>query len=394
MTERVIGPTGSPRRRRTLLLPLVAVFAFGLFFIAGASADLSRTLFELDKDATNNATYTKIGLLNAAVSADTTVPLETTIQICQDVSAFYNGAKILIDAERMTLANGANLGGGGCPSGFDFKRSYLATRGVDGTSAGPAPNGDHAKAENISKIDTGTTGVFEGDDWNQVYDLANGDPDETCTSLGAVECVFSHDGRSTSIFTSSKDYDEISGTPAHWQWRDQSVPDANELDDGFAIKYIDGTGDQQLYFGADRFATEGTKDAGFWFFQKPIAPVPGVGGADGTFTGTHTAPDDGGDGSATPHQVELAEGRPRRAPTARGRAALRRQRYGRRRPRPDQLLERRGDGHGPRLRVDRARRLHGLAAPARRAGRLRAGCIHAGAVRNGEQHHRRVGMVL
>ena len=38
MTERVLGPTGSPRRRWTLLLPLVAVIALGLFYIAGAQA--------------------------------------------------------------------------------------------------------------------------------------------------------------------------------------------------------------------------------------------------------------------------------------------------------------------------------------------------------------------
>ena len=61
-----------------------------------------------------------------------------------------------------------------------------------------------------------------------------------------------------SIFTQSKDYDEISddnGATAFWQWRNQSVPDADELDDGFAVKYVDGTtGDQHLYFGADRFA--------------------------------------------------------------------------------------------------------------------------------------------
>jgi hypothetical protein len=41
MTERVLGPTGSPRRRWTLLLPLVAVFAFGLLYIAGAGAVLT-----------------------------------------------------------------------------------------------------------------------------------------------------------------------------------------------------------------------------------------------------------------------------------------------------------------------------------------------------------------
>ena len=320
MTERVIGPTGSPRRRWTSLLALSVVVAFALIFTAGASADLSRTLFELDKDATNNATYTKIGLLNAAVSADTTVPLETTIQICQDQAANYaNGTKILIDAERMTIANGADLGGGGCPSGFTNKKSYLATRGVDGTSAGPAPNGDHAKAENISKIDTGTTGVFEGDDWNQVYDLANGDPDETCSSIGAVECVFTHDNRSTSIFTSSKDYDEISGTPAHWQWRDQSVPDANELDDGFAIKYIDGGRPAALLRGRP------LRDRGYegrWLLVLPEADRTRArrGRRRRHLHWDATAPDDGGDGFCNPLSGGVGGGPGQTSPNCPGRA--------------------------------------------------------------------------
>jgi hypothetical protein len=55
MTERVLGPTGSPRRRWTLLLPLVAVFALGLFYIAGAQAVHDLGAFELEGNATNDA---------------------------------------------------------------------------------------------------------------------------------------------------------------------------------------------------------------------------------------------------------------------------------------------------------------------------------------------------
>ena len=50
-----------------------------------------------------------------------------------------------------------------------------------------------------------------------------------------------------------------------------SMPEADELDDGFAVKYLDANNDQQLYYGADRAATNGTKDAGFWFFHQTIA---------------------------------------------------------------------------------------------------------------------------
>jgi hypothetical protein len=54
MTERVLGPTGSPRRRWTLLLPLAAVIAVSLYYVAGAQAvhDLA---FQLDGETTNTA---------------------------------------------------------------------------------------------------------------------------------------------------------------------------------------------------------------------------------------------------------------------------------------------------------------------------------------------------
>jgi uncharacterized repeat protein (TIGR01451 family) len=51
MTERVIGPTGSPRRRWTLLLPFAAAIAFALFSIAGAQAIHEINLFQLDRNA-------------------------------------------------------------------------------------------------------------------------------------------------------------------------------------------------------------------------------------------------------------------------------------------------------------------------------------------------------
>src|SRR5262245_43344075 len=38
MTQTVLGPKGSPRRRWTLLLPFVVAIALGLFYIAGAQA--------------------------------------------------------------------------------------------------------------------------------------------------------------------------------------------------------------------------------------------------------------------------------------------------------------------------------------------------------------------
>jgi hypothetical protein len=53
MTQRVLGPTGSPRRRWTLLVALTAVLAFGLFYVAGAQAVHDDGVFELDTPSAN-----------------------------------------------------------------------------------------------------------------------------------------------------------------------------------------------------------------------------------------------------------------------------------------------------------------------------------------------------
>ena len=63
MTERVLGPTDSSRRRWTVLLPLIATLALGLVYIAGAqavhdgsaAAGVQPYLFELDRNAQDSA---------------------------------------------------------------------------------------------------------------------------------------------------------------------------------------------------------------------------------------------------------------------------------------------------------------------------------------------------
>ena len=59
MTQRVLGPTGSPRRRWSLLLPLVAALALGLLWVAGAQAVHDET-FQLDGNVAVDAA-TNIG---------------------------------------------------------------------------------------------------------------------------------------------------------------------------------------------------------------------------------------------------------------------------------------------------------------------------------------------
>ena len=124
------------------------------------------------------------------------------------------------------------------------------------------------------------------DDWNDVYAAIQAN-DGKCASLGAAACAFAADGVGTSIFTGggSKDPLDI----PNWQHTAGSVPDKDEILNAYAAKYVVG-GEQILYFGADRFAQNGSADFGFWFFKDKVAPI--TSGADaGKFTGVHTVGD-------------------------------------------------------------------------------------------------------
>jgi hypothetical protein len=268
MATRILGPAGSPKRRRFLFAPVLLASLLAVLFAAGSARGVHDLgLFELDRNATNDLTTTHLATLNSSANATT-----TTIQVCRfgatDPSTPFT---ILIDAEQMSVTASSPVGGGGCPSGT-AKRNYTVTRHVNGTTAAA-----HASGSDVTLM---VTGSVDGDDWNQVYDEVQADPDTKCTDLGAVECAFIHDETNDSIFVTggSKDDHEISD----WRHTDGSVPDADEINDAMAAKYISG-GDEILYFAADRFAVNGAKDFGFWFFQNPVAAED-----DGTFSGSHT----------------------------------------------------------------------------------------------------------
>ncbi len=302
---RILGPGASRRRRLSLLVAVFSAVALMGLILVPAQAAIDTSLFELDKNAGNDVTTFRdtgaldggpniktgpLGVLNAAVTTSS-----TSIQVCQfqnDDGTYLppTGETILIDAERIVVGGFAEASGGGCPSG-STKRNYTPL-----TRTSPAA---HSNGENVTRL---TFASVSGHDWDQVYAEWVADNNTKCADLGAVECTFVHDGRGESIFTQSKDYDEISnagGATSFWKWRDQSVPDADELDDGFAVKYSNGS--QNLFFGADRFATNGSKDAGFWFFHDDVGTNPAPASGDGTFHGLHTAPVDGsGNGFCEP----------------------------------------------------------------------------------------------
>ena len=120
------------------------------------------------------------------------------------------------------------------------------------------------------------------DDWNDVYAQVNADANSKCTALGAVECAFINDPQGTSIFTQGGSKDDLA--ISNWRHTGGSVPPKDEITNAYAAKYSDSSGRQTLYFGADRFATSGSADFGFWFFHKPVKAE-----LDGTFSGVHQA---------------------------------------------------------------------------------------------------------
>ena len=113
-----------------------------------------------------------------------------------------------------------------------------------------------------------------GEDWNTIYaaETSGG-----ATVAGAFSFIADNGGGTpdATIFTGggSKDDLDIPG----WQHTAGSPPDKDELLNGYAARYGDF-----MYFGADRYAGNGSAQMGIWFFQNEVGPVAG-----GTFSGQH-----------------------------------------------------------------------------------------------------------
>jgi len=124
-----------------------------------------------------------------------------------------------------------------------------------------------------------------GEDWEDVFTFPGcGFNTNSEASIGSCQ----PDPAPLSIFTGggSKDEQDI----PNWKWRNGSVPDKDDLTNGFAAVYSATVGTethQILYFGADRFANNGDAQIGFWFFQNAVS----LNTTNGTFNGTHAVGD-------------------------------------------------------------------------------------------------------
>ena len=112
------------------------------------------------------------------------------------------------------------------------------------------------------------------EDWNTIYTAETSGGTTTANAFSFIP-----DGGGTTtdptIFTggATKDDLDIPG----WRHTTGGPPDKDDLLNGYAARYGDN-----MYFGADRYAGNGSAQMGIWFFQNEVGAVPG-----GTFTGQH-----------------------------------------------------------------------------------------------------------
>ena len=151
-------------------------------------------------------------------------------------------------------------------------------------------------AANVSSTNISPAGNT-GDDWDNVYKSVTGLG--TVGPSNAIANAFVHDttgASENSFFTigGSKDTNDI----PDWTYDtvNDQVPDKDDIDHAFAAAYAPTSGTHAgrvlLYFGADRFNTDGNAQLGFWFFREavyldPLAPGETV----GTFHGQHSIGD-------------------------------------------------------------------------------------------------------
>jgi hypothetical protein len=78
MTQQILGPSGSPRRRWTVFVPLLVAFALGLMYVAGAQAVHDDGVFALEGNATTGNECTNPPTNNIPSGCDPRNPVSIT----------------------------------------------------------------------------------------------------------------------------------------------------------------------------------------------------------------------------------------------------------------------------------------------------------------------------
>ncbi len=112
MAERVLGPTGSRRRRRFLFVPMLLVTAVALMFVAGAQA-VHGEAFQLDGDVLASTTTT-VGGVTQTVDWDSLfdangneLPSPTNFGETTFDKDFLNNGTDFITSDTTTFATGS-----------------------------------------------------------------------------------------------------------------------------------------------------------------------------------------------------------------------------------------------------------------------------------------------
>ncbi|HUR50892.1 MAG TPA: hypothetical protein VMZ11_02095 [Mycobacteriales bacterium] len=115
--------------------------------------------------------------------------------------------------------------------------------------------------------------TLAGDDWENVYNRSLGasSPDSASASRFLTDGINSE--ASETLFTGGQSKDPENVT--NWRWASGSgVQDKNDIEHAYAARYnAAGTNPAYLFFGLDRYATDGSATLGFWFLKGKTAPV-------------------------------------------------------------------------------------------------------------------------
>ena len=226
MATRILGPTGSRRRRRFLLVPMLLVACTALLLIGNAQAvhDLQ---FQLDGNArASECGKTPDGGPSGANAC--------TVQV-YDWDSIFNA-----DTTVKSLVSDTNSVGFTTAA---FNRDF----------------GVRVTAQNNCSLTNTTSTTY-------------------CTA------------DTTTFATGSKDIQNISGGGAdqagNWQCnRDNNVNSKIDITNAYSAAYTAANGDKILYFALEKNKDNGNNNAGFWFLQGDANCVSSGGAVN--FTGNH-----------------------------------------------------------------------------------------------------------
>src|SRR3954463_759473 len=279
MARKVIGPTGSRRRRWLFLCTSFAAIAVAVLVIPSAFAVHDENVFQLEGNASTAANSTptaledwdlickanrvQVGTLAAAITASAT---SITVTETRSLPGATLPINIQIGSEQMTVT---------ARTGASNPRTYTVTRHIDGTTAASAVSG---------------AAVFSGCLFQHGFT-----PPAGATVATPSTFVVDQSGNQVDdiLKAGTKDDNDIPS----WSWTTAGALDKDDLTNGYAAEYtckgtegnsVSGcagtTNDKLIYFGADRLAINGSANIAFWFFQHNVVEQSNPGAAPGQCT--------------------------------------------------------------------------------------------------------------